>query len=557
MVHKILIPKVIFISLIFLMKVFIPLSVSAQKVMVISENGNHVDIPVQIQNKIAHTTASSESILRTWFVSQGYLDAKLGEVAEGNFEVVRGCRYEVSKFEFLSDRESETTLFDLGGYSEGLIGRVIKKRLYELEEQGYLFAKAEIQSLNPNRAFCKVELTVQIEKGTEQRSNGILFPGASSNSPEYLQRITGYQDSLLITSRLTEKLRVKLIESEFFEEVAEPEIFIQGQNPVIVIAVQERALNQFDGLLGYVPNQNGNSHVVGDFELSLWNVLNQGNGIDLMYQRLRPETSRLHFGISQNYLGSIPAGIEGTFDFYQNDTTYQARSIGLNSYYSISRGLKITGGIQNTVSVSSNTAQLILEPDGKKRSAELGFKYSTILNVDNPTQGIVFNVSLGVSNKSVDIDSIRAFTQRFIHAEWSYYVPVSSKSVLAFSTQGYFLGADKITENDLIRFGGANSLRGYSEEQFQASRLLWGDIEYRFLVNRLSYLFGFGAVGGYHRSKLLTETDNTFKVSEVLFSTGFGISYKTRIGRLKFAYALSPQESLGNGKVHVGVVTRL
>jgi outer membrane protein assembly factor BamA len=119
------------------------------------------------------------------------------------------------------------------------------------------------------------------------------------------------------------------------------------------------------------------------------------------------------------------------------------------------------------------------------------------------------------------------------------------------------LEAYRVTFNDLIRFGGANSFRGYAEEQFQAGRLLWGDIEYRFLLDRNSYLFVFGAAGRFHRPKLLTETSNQFQTTDNLYSTGFGMSYQTRIGRLKFTYAISPEESIGNGKVHFGIRTGL
>ncbi len=131
------------------------------------------------------------------------------------------------------------------------------------------------------------------------------------------------------------------------------------------------------------------------------------------------------------------------------------------------------------------------------------------------------------------------------------------KSVIATSLNGFLLESEKVTTNDLIRFGGANSFRGYAEEQFRAGTMFWGDLEYRFLLNRSSFLFAFGAAGGYHRPKLLTETTSDFRTTDYLYSTGFGLSYQTQIGRLKFTYAISPEESIANGKVHFGIRTEL
>lgn len=536
---------------------FCYLSILAQEVIVITENKIQIEIPSELSATLATNSGNTKNIIRSWYSSIGYLNAKIEEVSKNKFDLTRGCVFSVSDFNIENGSFSSRSKSDLGEYSKDMIEQEVEFILKQLEKEGFLFAKAVISSFGPDLESCEVSISLNIEQGNRFVSHGILFPGAKLNKPAFLQQVSGYRDSVTITTSLLEDLVLNLIQSELFEQVGNPEVYLEEAKPIIVIPVEERVLNQFNGLLGYVPDQNGNGQIVGDFELSLWNVLNQGNKIGLAYQRLRPETSRLNVGVSQDYLGSIPAGIAFNFDFYQNDTTYQTRSLSLNSYYSISRGLKLTGGISSSTSVSGNNISFNLEPDGKKRSAELGFQYTTLNNVDVPTKGVQFEISFGVSNKSVDIDSVRAFSQQYIHSKAAYYIPISNKSVLAFSANSFFLTANRFTENDLIRFGGANSFRGYTEEQFRASELVWGDFEYRFLANRYSYLFAFGAVGRYQRPQLITETDQTFKVTDTLYSTGFGISYKIRIGRLKFTYALSPDENIGNGKVHLGIKTKL
>jgi outer membrane translocation and assembly module TamA len=133
------------------------------------------------------------------------------------------------------------------------------------------------------------------------------------------------------------------------------------------------------------------------------------------------------------------------------------------------------------------------------------------------------------------------------------------------------------TETDLNRFGGAKSLRGFREEQFQSSHMLWGDLEYRYLLDRFSYAFIFSAAGYYQRpvlvfdersapassfteqdeSRELVENASRQKQSEMLYSYGFGFSYATPVGIIRFNYALSQADSFANGKVHVGIQARL
>ncbi|MFV1885121.1 MAG: hypothetical protein ACMZ7B_11585 [Balneola sp.] len=533
------------------------LSVVAQNVIVIKEEGIEIDIPAELRTQFLKNNVEPEVILKTWYSSKGFFNASIREISDDEYEVRKGCRFTIDVISVTGFDQFKFSGLEGELYSDYMLELEIDRMLDELESLGFLFANISIESLTPETNACEVEIVLEVDSGPTFLTSEILFPGARTNNAEYLARISGFRDSVLISQSLLDELHSNLQQSELFEEVAFPEVYVEESRAVIVIAVQERTLNQFDGLLGYVPDQNGNGQLVGDFELSLWNVLNQGNGIDLQYQRLRPETTRLNIGISQDWFGSIPVGLGFNFNLYQNDTTYQTRNLSLNSYYKINRGLKLTGEIGQVSSVSSNTTPLIREPDGKKRYGQLGFRYSTVNNIDVPTRGMALSLHFGASNKSVEIDSIAAFTQRFIQSEASYYIPVTSKNVIAFSAEAFLLDSDKITENDLIRFGGANSFRGYSEEQFFASRLIWTDLEYRFLVNRYSYLFLFGAIGSYHRPKLLTENDNSFKASDFLYSTGFGLSYKVRIGRIKFAYAISPEDGLGNGKVHLGIITRL
>lgn len=536
---------------------WIPLSVATQEFNFIIEAGIELRISDQIEELLAKNEADTLSILTSWFSSEGYFNPLIDKIARNRYSVDKGCRFKWNEFiindeSLISDRRFEGQF-----YTDQLLESYIEEILTELEQGGYLFSKVEIESIVPKREQCTVSVSLEVNKGKRWLTSEILFPGATINNSDYLRKISGFRDSVLINRNFLDQIYMNLQQSELFENISNPQVFLEEERAVIIIAVQERVLNQFDGLLGYVPDQNGDGQIVGDFELSLWNVLNQGNGIDLEYQRLRPETTRLNIGVSQDWFGSLPVGLGFNFNLYQNDTTYQTRDFRLNGYYRISTGLQLTGEIGRISSTSSNTAPVLLEPDGKKQFGKMGFRFSTLDNIDVPTQGIRLSIQFGIANKSIDIDTLAAFSQRFIESQASYFIPISSKNVIAFSIEVFLLNAGKVTENDLIRFGGANSFRGYTEEQFRASRLFWGDIEYRFLVNPFSYLFTFASAGGYHRPALLTEPDNSFKTSDFLYSTGFGVSYKIRIGRLKFAYAVSPEESFGNGKVHIGIITRL
>lgn len=523
------------------------------------ENDSEIALPDSVQLKLSAQSDPPQVILLQWLFADGYLNASIDSIRQNRAYINRNCAFDLQEIQWRYSGERDTTITQNIGirFTQQQLQRQIESRLYVLAVEGFPFARAEILRFNPQYEVCSVSVYVNIETGEKAMATDIYFSGAKANDRRYLKKVSRFQTGELITPNYLRFLRSNLNAAELFNFVGEGQILLREGEPVIVFEVQERLLNQFDGLLGYVPDAAGNGQIVGDVELSLWNVLTQGNGINFHYQRLRPETSELEVEVSQDWIGEIPVGVSAGFQFYQNDTTYQSRDFELGGYYRISGGFKLTGGIGFQASTSGGNVPVIVEPDGRKRTARLGFEYTNLNRFDVPTSGNQLSVSYGIANKNLQEDSTGSFIQNTLHLEARQYIPIFDQSVIALSMQGFLLEADRVTINDLIRFGGANSFRGYAEEQFRAGQLLWGDVEYQFLLDRQSYLFVFGAVGRYHRPKLLTETNNQFQTTNTLTSTGFGLSYQTRIGRLKFTYAVSPEESIANGKVHFGIRTKL
>ncbi|WP_417370304.1 BamA/TamA family outer membrane protein [Flavobacterium beibuense] len=520
------------------------------------EDGKEVQISLTSSNQEVTT---SVSILQH-YSAQGYLSAQIDSSSANTFWVSKACKFRVDSFTYFESMSTEQILpinTKPNYYTKVAVENEIEALKARYVNIGYVNAMAEIVRFEPIFEDCSVSIDVLINKGELAYSSGIFFSGATQSSQNYLTRISRYRDSTLVSKPNLKRIRTELIGSQLFDKVSEAELFYEEGKPIIVYAVQERTLNRFDGILGYAPDASGDGQIVGSIDAQLWSVFTDGNALVFTYQRLRPETSRLNIGVSQSWIKDIPIGVGIDFSIYQNDTTYQTRNVELQGFYWLAPGFRVNGGLNYFVSNSAIDSGFESEPDGKKQSVSLGFNYSTLNSYELPTSGYQLSVDLDIANKDIDGDSALAFKQQTIQAELEGYHSLSTKSVLMSSLNGYFVKGSKFTESDLTRFGGANSFRGYAEEQFLASQLIWANLEYRFLVTTSSYLFGFGSAGNYYRPALINEVNAQFKQKGFLYSTGFGISYKTRIGRLTFSYAISPQESVANGKVHFGITTSL
>lgn len=522
------------------------------------EEEREIQLPDSTQQQLSQNKGAEHEILLKWLGNQGYLNAVIQKLDEDHAEIERNCPFQLENISvsFQDTIHSDLVIHLNKRYTKDLLKQEIETLLQEVGFEGYPFAKAEISSLSPDDEKCTLQVDLTINKGEKASISEIYFSGNEINSQDYLTKISRFESGEIITPGYLRFLRKNLNSSELFNSVSEGHILLKNGEPVIIFEVQERSMNVFNGLLGYVPDATGKGQIVGDVTLSLWNVFTQGSGFNFEYQRLRPETSELNLGVSQDWIGNLPVGLSAGFQIYQNDTTYQSREIELNGYYRISGNFKLMGGISYEATVSGVDNLNVIEPDGRKRTANLGFQFSNYDNYEVPTSGNRLAVTYGIANKNLEEDSTGSFIQNSLRIDAAQFISIGKASVIALSAEAFLLESDKVTTNDLIRFGGANSFRGYAEQQFRAGRLIWGDIEYRFMLDRSSYLFAFGAAGGFHRPKLLTEPDNNFRNTDYLYSTGFGLSYLTQIGRLKFTYAISPEESIGNGKVHFGITTQ-
>ena len=112
--------------------------------------------------------------------------------------------------------------------------------------------------------------------------------------------------------------------------------------------------------------------------------------------------------------------------------------------------------------------------------------------------------------------------------------------------------SDKLEDSDFFRIGGMKNIRGYREEQFLASVLIYSNVEIRYSLARRSFMFGFYDFGYY-----LRPSDDLNFIPEqkgFLYGYGIGIRLDTSLGIIGVSYALGKGDSFLDGKIHFGLI---
>lgn len=489
------------------------------------------------------------------------------------FFASRGCRHRIETFDIHltgePDDQKASILNDFSpfvtsgsNFSGSRIESEINRIIRHWENQGYMLVRIAVDEPQPDINECIVDVRLNIDTGPQIRVDGFILPELQRNNPDYIKTASGVRKGMLVTPNLLRDAQLNLDNTGLFEDVEQPQIAFNDGEYLLYFGIEEARTNMFDALIGYVPRPQGGNTIVGTGQLMLRNALFDGSTINIRFERLQELVTRLDLSYDMSWIAGLPIGAGAHFNFIQQDSTFQVRNFGLNGRYSLSASTEIIGSLRN-VAASANriTGQPIRELDSNALFAGLGVEYRRTDSRRNPTRGLHGRVLVETGVKRITDDRIGDFTdkrrvsQQEITGFLRGYINPFRRHIIAPSMHGYIMISDIFTEVDLNRFGGAHSFRGYREDQFQSSRMLWGDVEYRYLLDRFSHAFVFGAFGYYERPRLVFELENSLKINEWLYSWGIGFQYNTPIGTMQFTYAISADDDLANGKVHFGITT--
>ncbi len=262
----------------------------------------------------------------------------------------------------------------------------------------------------------------------------------------------------------------------------------------LLIRIREGAVNRFDGVLGYVPAGGGSAeggYVMGYADIELRNLFGTGRKLATRWVRENPSTQDLSLRYLEPWVASLPVNAELGFAQRKQDSTYVRRS------YDVSLTLMVTEELTLGLSIDQTNvfpSERLNNPVGESRIVNIGgeIRYDARDDPVTPERGVYYATSYewGAKNLSRAGKETGDRTGR-ISFDLEYYLSPLSRQVLASSFHGRDFQSSLMDQSDLFRLGGATTLRGYREGQFIGSRLLWSSFEYRLLVGRRSFGYGF------------------------------------------------------------------
>ncbi|MCS6988708.1 MAG: BamA/TamA family outer membrane protein [Chloroherpetonaceae bacterium] len=421
----------------------------------------------------------------------------------------------------------------------------------------------------------RIELEMEIQEGKFVRLVGTRIVGNSSTKPEVIEREIRFREGEAFQEEKFNLIQTRLERANFFERVFPPELLIVKNDDadtldaIVKIELVEGNPNTFDGVVGYQPPQNPNNpndagFFTGLINISLQNMFGTGRRLDVKWLKPNQFTQEARLRYQEPYFVGLPLNL--IFDFAQlkQDTTFAQLQLGLSASYRLADNFFLTSSFSreevNPIFEGAAIAQVVFPTTIALTG--VGAIYDSRDYPPNPQSGFYLRNDYRIGRKIISAsDSLLALysvktrlLQQRVLLEAEFYQRVFKRQVLAARFRGEAILADEIQFSDLMRFGGAQSLRGYREQQFLASQLMWLNLEHRFLLSRKTFIFGFCDIGYFFKPRNpLNALDGSLRGWRR--GVGVGARVDTPLGILAISYALGEGDTFATGKVHFGVVS--
>jgi hypothetical protein len=415
------------------------------------------------------------------------------------------------------------------------------------------------------RSFAKLNLTnitkvdnktlsayLNLNGGPLRTIDNIVIKGYDKFPLSYLRYYAGVKRGEIFNQEKVIEQNDLLNNLGFVKTVKSPEALFRKDSTSIYFYLKKRNNNLFDGILGFATNEETQKlEFNGYLNLELNNNLNYGEQLLVNYKSDGREQLNFRVRAIMPYLFASPFGISAELKIFKRDSTFtttdqQVRvSYQLNPTSNIYTGYKTyeSSDLMNAIIVGSavkdyNSKYVLIGAGYTKLQTRSFFPVKTFIGIDSE-----------IGSRETGDSKEQQFR---INGSISHIFNLNARNSIYLNNNTSVLSSETYLTNELFRFGGINSIRGFGENSIDASLFSVLNTEYRYLLGNTTYIHSIIDLAYFE--------NQTLSLTEELYSFGVGLGLQTEAGvfKLNIANGVSTAQNFkfSNTKIHVSLSSR-
>ncbi|MDN4166154.1 BamA/TamA family outer membrane protein [Cytophagales bacterium LB-30] len=416
----------------------------------------------------------------------------------------------------------------------------------------------------------QVSLSLRFSYGPLITYDSLLIPSEAGVSMRFMQAYLGMERGGMYAQREIEGMVDRIEQLPYVRIGNPPKVYFKNNKAYVQMDLQKVRVNELDFLLGFTPENGpeGRTLLTGQLNLQLHNLFNSGKYLGINWQRLKPRSQSLQAELRYPRVFSTPIDVVGRFHLLKEDTLFiqQRTQLDLGYAFRSRSSFEVSFSQHNAtvLSVEEDIATLPDVIDSRTSFFEWGYAFASRKNVPAPRKGGAYSLKAGVGNRRIVrntavpqelYEGLDTQTNAYrLRGAATHYFSLSKQTVLMMRVQTEALLGSAFFKNEVYRLGGLQSLRGFTENYFFASRYALANLEYRFMFSDESFLYLLA-----DQAYLALDIPQQYTVD---WPRAFGVGMQLAVkgGNLKLAYALGQSASqkfgLNYSVVHFGFVSR-
>jgi len=405
--------------------------------------------------------------------------------------------------------------------SEAFLNSITKK----FETKGYPMSKVSLENIERENNFIKANL--KIDTGKKRQVNNIVINGVDKFPESHRKNLIRLYKNKVFNQQTLEKLHNDIEKYRFVKQTKYPEILFTQDSTKIYVYLEKAKANTFDGYIGFTNDEQDKVVFSGYVDLILNNILNSGEKLSLFWKSDGQEQRTFNLGAEIPYIFKSPFGIKANLNIFKQDSTFQNTRTALDLGYYFNYTTRAYVGYQSDESSDIQNANTFSLSDFESTFYTTGFEY-TNFKIDDFLfpEKTHFEIKFGTGKRESNIENTNQFFGNLLFRHNLY---LNDKNIINIKSQNFYLQSNTYLVNELFRFGGINSIRGFNENSLQGNLLTSILTEYRYVLSPSLYAHSIIDYGYFK--------DNTSNTSDTLLGLGFGIGLQTKNGLFNLVYA--------------------
>jgi len=411
----------------------------------------------------------------------------------------------------------------------------INQKIIDAEKQGFALSKIKLGNIRRNNMIIYADLNFNSEK--KRNLNSIIINYTNDNRKDYFPKGHLKQLNKKYINKTFNQKKIKELYEDinnfgFVNQTKYPEILFTKDSTKVYIYIEKRKANTFDGYIGFSNDENKKLNLNGYLDITLQNTIKAGEQFSLYWKSDGNQQRTFNTKLEIPYIFKSPIGIKAQLNIFKQDSTFQNTKTAIDLGYLINYNSKLYLGYQSTESSDIQNTNNTTISDFKNSFLTSTFDYTKTdaVNYLLPKKAnINFILGFGKRNTNNQPETVASSNQFYTNLNLSYNFELNEKNFININSQNFYLTSKNYIVNELFRFGGINSIRGFLENSLQANLFSSILTEYRYVVSKNLYINSILDYGIYQD---LTRKENKSKIDK-LTGIGAGTTIQTNNGILK------------------------